>query len=188
MGNIFCCDLCPLTCGTRGRVIWLSCHNDERRAGEEFVAEDVHLFFRLLNQSVGHVSERGESVSGSPFPCLRHAPHILCVHRFVEALMCPFPLGIGYRPPQVLGCLSSLGSSSGSLCQCVSHATGIVPPADAPWVWDLFGLKCLMAGLFNSMVDLLEVFMDHDPMSGCAPMVRGQVTYRGPQEVIGKCC
>jgi len=101
--------------------------------------------------------------------------------------VCPFPLCIHYRPSQVLGCLFSLGSSGGGLCQHVSHTTGIIPSADAPRVWDPFGLKHLVAGLFNSMVNPLEVFMDRDPMSGCAPMVRGRVTYRGPQEVIGVC-
>ena len=44
-----------------------------------------------------------------------------------------------------------------------------------------------MAGHFDSVFDSLEVFVDHNPMSGRAPMVRGRVTYRGPQEVIGIC-
>jgi len=165
--------------GLRGQVVRLSCHNDEQRAREEFVVEDIHFVFWLVNQSVGCVSKGGEGVSGSPLSYLCHAPHILCIHRFMEALICPFPLCICYRPLQVLGCLSSLRSSSSGLCQHVSYTTGIIPPADTPQVWDLFGLKCLVAGLFDSAVDPLEIFVDHDPMSGRAPMVKGRVTYRG---------
>ena len=149
--------------------------------------ENVGLVFRLVDQSVGHISKGGKGVSSLPLPRSRHAPHVLHVYRFVEVLMCPFPFSASYCPPQVLGCLSSFRSSQGSSCQCVSHATGIVPLADAPQVWDPFGLKCLVAGLFDSAVDLLEIFIDHDPMNGHVPMVRGWVTYRGPREVIGIC-
>ena len=50
---------------------------------EEFCAENVHFLFRVVDEYIVGVPERGKKVSVAALACFGKAPDILGVNRFV---------------------------------------------------------------------------------------------------------
>jgi hypothetical protein len=91
-------------------------------------------------------------------------PYVGGIGGVVELLVGPVPLGLDYRVFKVNGCFFAYSPPDGSSCQCVCHATGIIPPSSPFRIWDLFGGEGAAAGFSDGVVEGFEGHVDHAPL------------------------